>query len=241
MHAPVELIVRRLSVIFTSPFGRGRERAWTFSKALTAVSTALRGLFVARSRSLRHAEFTKSISPDPKQSSVSIPTRPRNVAGFLFLQKKRVCMPVPFWAGHYIGLPFQDHGRDRSGLDCCGLVRLVMSEQFGIALPSYVHEYQRTTQVEKIGDLVEREASHWTPVAAEREICGDAIVLRVRGRPMHVGVVLGDRQMLHIEHGINSVIESYAGLRWAERVSGFYRYKGFASHDGVSPDDPEYD
>lgn len=135
-------------------------------------------------------------------------------------------MPVPFWAGHYIGLPFKDHGRDRSGLDCWGLVRLVLAEQFNIALPSHAHEYQRTTQVEKISALIEREALAWKIIAVGQEACGDVIVLRVRGKPMHVGLVLGDRQMLHIEHGINSVIERYTGVRWADRLAGFYRYKG---------------
>lgn len=142
-------------------------------------------------------------------------------------------MPVPFWAGHYIGLPFLDHGRDRSGLDCWGLVRLVMAEQSGIALPSYIHEYQRTTQVDKISQLIEREAPKWKTISAGKEICGDVIVLRVRGKPMHVGIVLGDRQMLHIEFGINSVIERYAGTRWAERVAGFYRYKSVLDEDSV--------
>src|SRR4051812_13879091 len=111
-------------------------------------------------------------------------------------------MAIPIWAGRYIGLPFADHGRDRAGLDCWGLLRLVMAEQFGVALPSYSGEYQRTTQVEKISALVVREAQNWKIVASGSEVCGDAAVLRIRGRPMHVGLVLGDRQMLHIEFGI---------------------------------------
>ncbi|MBI3441730.1 MAG: C40 family peptidase [Proteobacteria bacterium] len=138
-------------------------------------------------------------------------------------------MPVPFWAGHYIGLPFMDHGRDRSGLDCWGLVRLVMAEQFCLALPSYLHEYQRTTQVDKISALIERESPKWKAIPLGKELCGDVAVLRVRGRPMHVGMVLGDQQMLHIELGINSALERYVGARWAERLAGFYRYK-------ISPD-----
>ena len=150
-------------------------------------------------------------------------------------------MPVPFWAGHYIGLPFRDHGRDRLGLDCWGLVRLVLAEQFGIALPSYAHEYQRTTQAEKIGALIGREACKWRPVTAGSEECGDAIVLRVRGMPMHVGLVVGDQQMLHIEQGINSVIERYNGPRWADRVAGFYRYRSFISDDELRQHDHEYD
>ena len=88
-------------------------------------------------------------------------------------------MPVPIWAGRYIGLPFQGHGRDRSGLDCWGLVRLVMAEQFGIALPSHTQEYERTTQVEKIASLVEREAKKWKIVPSGAEDCGDVIVLLV--------------------------------------------------------------
>lgn len=150
-------------------------------------------------------------------------------------------MPVPFWAGHYIGLPFLDHGRDRFGLDCWGLVRLVMAEQFGIALPSHAKAYQRTTQVEKISALVEREAEKWQPVSQGQETCGDVIVLRVRGRPMHVGLVLGDGQMLHIEFGINSVIERYSGSRWVDRISGFYRYKGFPDDDTLALQGQEYD
>ncbi len=150
-------------------------------------------------------------------------------------------MPVPFWAGHYIGLPFQDHGRDRSGLDCWGLVRLALAEQAGLALPSYIKAYQRSTQVEKISALIDRESKKWQAVPPGGEACGDVIVLRVRGKPMHVGLVLGDQQMLHIECGINSVIERYTGPRWAERISGFYRYKGFSDDDTHARHGQEHD
>jgi cell wall-associated NlpC family hydrolase len=140
-------------------------------------------------------------------------------------------MPVPIWAGHYIGLPFREHGRDRAGLDCWGLVRLVMAEQFNIALPSHAAEYERTSQAEKIGALIERESQKWKIIATGSETCGDVVVLRVRGRPMHVGMVIGDRQMLHIERGIDSVLEKYTGAHWTERIAGFYRYKGFYADD----------
>lgn len=145
-------------------------------------------------------------------------------------------MPVPIWAGRYIGLPFQDHGRDRQGLDCWGLARLVLSEQFGIALPSFAHEYRRTTEIGHISALIEREAKTWISIASGNEEGGDVIVMRIHGKPVHVGLVLGDQHMLHIECGINSVIERYNSLRWKERVFGFYRYKKFRN-DPVSYDD----
>ncbi|MEZ0260295.1 MAG: C40 family peptidase [Alphaproteobacteria bacterium] len=140
-------------------------------------------------------------------------------------------MPVPLWAGRYIGLPFLTHGRDRSGLDCWGLARLVMAEQLGRALPSFAYEYISTTEAGQIGELIARECVLWDSVAAGEERLGDVIVLRLLGHPMHVGVVLGDRQMLHIEQGIDSAIESYAGPRWRDRVFGFFRYREAIQHE----------
>lgn len=135
-------------------------------------------------------------------------------------------MPVPYWAGHYIGLPFCEHGRDASGVDCWGLVRLVLLEQFGISVPSYARNYSSTSAQDELGALVRQEAGFWRPVPAGEEKLGDVIVLRLRGQPMHVGMVLGDQSMLHIERFINSAIERYTGRRWADRVYGFYRHKG---------------
>lgn len=140
-------------------------------------------------------------------------------------------MPVPLWAGRYIGLPFVTHGRDRSGLDCWGLARLVMAEQLGRALPSYVYEYESTLQADVISELIARECVLWDRVFDGHERLGDIIVLRLLGQPMHVGVVLGDRQMLHIEEGIDSAIESYAGARWQHRVFGFFRYREAIQHE----------
>lgn len=145
-------------------------------------------------------------------------------------------MPVPIWAGHYIGLPFKDHGRDRNGLDCWGLTRLVLSEQFGLSLPSFTREYERTTSVAAISLLIERETQRWTPVSAGGEQPGDVVVLRIRGKPMHVGLVLGDGYMLHAEFGIDSAIERYTGPRWAERIFGFYRYKSVFDDEDTGHD-----
>lgn len=141
-------------------------------------------------------------------------------------------MPVPFWAGRYIGLPFKDHGRDREGLDCWGLVRLVMAEQMGIALPSFVTEYDRTSDTKRISGLIAREAGLWRAIQRGEEKQGDVIVLRLQGHPLHVGLVLGDCQMLHVERGISCAIEKYTGPRWAERIYGIYRHSGRTEKTG---------
>ncbi len=132
-------------------------------------------------------------------------------------------MPIPYWAGHYIGLPFLEHGRSIRGLDCWGLVRLVLHEQFDVCLPSYIREYTHTYHKRDIGRLIRHESRKWSLVPAGQEQCGDVVVLRMRGEPMHVGLILGDQHMMHIERHVNSAIETYTGARWKRRVIGFYR------------------
>lgn len=136
-------------------------------------------------------------------------------------------MAIPIWLGHYIGLPFKEHGRARYGVDCWGLVRLVLDEQFGFHVPSYVGEYSRTTDSAAISRLIGREALDWRPVHIGDEALGDVIVLRMRGQPMHVGLIAGDGQMLHVERGVNSALERYTTARWQCRVEAIYRYRTY--------------
>ena len=134
-------------------------------------------------------------------------------------------MPIPFWTGHYIGLPFKTHGRSCQGLDCWGLVRLVLAEQFGIALPSYINEYQNVAQIDKINDLFYREIKRHCKINYDNEKCGDVIIMLIRNKPAHFGIVLGDNHMLHIEANCKSSIENYNNKRWDDRIYGFYRYR----------------
>jgi len=133
-------------------------------------------------------------------------------------------MSIPIWVGHYIGLPFKGHGRDRKGVDCWGLVRLVMAEQFGISLPSYATQYESTAREDQLAPLIEEERKWWIPLEAGEERLGDVVVLRMRGQPIHVGLVIEAGRMLHAEAGIGSVLDSYKSARWSLRVTGFYRY-----------------
>ena len=44
---------------------------------------------------------------------------------------------LPAWTADYVGLPFKEGGRDRQGLDCYGLLRLVINERFAGTVPEY--------------------------------------------------------------------------------------------------------
>lgn len=74
-------------------------------------------------------------------------------------------MTIPAWAGPYVGLPYADKGRDRAGVDCWGLVRLILAEVAGQRLPDYSEAYTRPGDHASVADAVDaglREG--WTRV-----------------------------------------------------------------------------
>lgn len=134
---------------------------------------------------------------------------------------------IPAWATDYIGLPFADHGRTRDGVDCWGLVRLILAEQFGIIVPSYDGTYRHTTDRGDLDHLISRErAFAWSEVHPGTERAGDVVLLRCLGAACHVGLVLAAGVMIHAEVGLNTVLDRYDSTRWQARVIGIYRWDG---------------
>ncbi|MCE5229002.1 C40 family peptidase [bacterium] len=130
---------------------------------------------------------------------------------------------IPSWAEHYVGLPWLAGGRDRSGVDCWGLVRMVLDEQFHVELPLW-NECSDPEQSDCAGKAI---ASHrdgmWREIVAGEEQLGDIVLMQVAGDVSHVGLVLGGGMMLHAHRAAGSVVESYIGPRWSRRVRAFVR------------------
>jgi cell wall-associated NlpC family hydrolase len=134
------------------------------------------------------------------------------------------------WAARYIGVPFQPRGRDWDGCDCWGLFRLVYREEFGIDLPSFIGDYEGTGKAdfEDLARLITdaTAGSCWVPIADGEERIGDGIALLIGALPVHVGIVVGGKRMLIVEDGLDACTESYAELKWRNRLGGFYRWRG---------------
>ena len=126
----------------------------------------------------------------------------------------------------YIGIPYKPRGRDKTdGLDCWGLIHVVLKEVFNINVPSY-DEYDDTENWAAMAGVIRRHVTDWRKINTEFVRPGDVVLMRMRGEPLHVGVIIGPGQMLHILKGINSVIERHDGVMWKHRVLGIYRYGG---------------
>lgn len=133
---------------------------------------------------------------------------------------------LPDWVSAYVGLPFKEGGRNRDGLDCYGLLRLVINERFEGGVPEYEGiAYRPGEDRSLLAALMDERIRLWRPIAKGDEQPGDGVLLRVMGRPIHVGVVVAPGFMLHIEKNCDSVLERFtAGSRWERRVLGFYRH-----------------
>lgn len=144
-----------------------------------------------------------------------------------------------FDANKYVGLRYLAGGRDvegevaeASGVDCWGLVRLVYEREFGIKLPGHDGVNRDTTSDEDLADYAAAQMEDWERVRNPEP--GDMVRLRIRGNPMHVGIVTAPGDFLHVRAGNDSVVDRYRSRLWADRIEGFYRYSPRATGVVVS-------
>lgn len=130
------------------------------------------------------------------------------------------------WSIPYVGIHFVDGGRDASGCDCWGLVHLVYREVLGIDLPTYgeisAHDVARVT--ERIRE--DSAGAPWLPVLVAAQPFD---VLVMRGKPLHVGLMVDAAHVLHVEAATSAVIVPVSRspqVRWRRIAS--YRHEALA-------------
>lgn len=125
----------------------------------------------------------------------------------------------------YVGLPFKNFGRDFDGVDCWGLVRLVLKTECNLDLPTYgeisAHDLMRVT------DTIREESScePWIPV--DREYVKAFDVALLVGRPLHVGILVSSELLMHVEDKICTVLLPLTHPSIDRRIIGFRRHQAF--------------
>lgn len=127
-------------------------------------------------------------------------------------------------------IPFKEGGRDNSGLDCWGLVVVCYEVEFNITLPTYDDVYfinlsNLNTTSESLNKLKSDLLIDYFEEVDTPEY-GDILLASLRGRPVHVGFVISENQMLHTKRKAGVCIEDFTSFSWNKRIHGFYRYKG---------------
>lgn len=107
------------------------------------------------------------------------------------------------WADKYVGLPYKLMGRDRLGTDCYGIVRMVLKEMEGQDWPSYFEE-------DPEGSTITQLTSNLKHIELDQARDLDVAIILMRHlnenkvwelRPIHMGIFVDSKRILHIETG----------------------------------------
>lgn len=136
------------------------------------------------------------------------------------------------WTAGYVGLPYRRLGRDRSGVDCWGLVRLPLADLKGIVLPLW--DTVGPEDGAGLGEVVEagRHDGSWLPIEEREAREFDFVRMRApvvidgkeRWRPVHIGLVAPRRHILHIQRDETSQLVPIDAVR--RRITEFCRHRG---------------
>ncbi|MCL1812219.1 MAG: C40 family peptidase [Treponema sp.] len=129
----------------------------------------------------------------------------------------------PSWVAHYIGIPFVSGGRDHTGCDCYGLVRLVLLKQFGYKLPLLSLAYNNACDTTEIEPLMQNQLPLLCGNRIQQPEPGAVIVVRYAGRTAHVGIFTDDEFILHTLNriGAHCISRQHRSVRGA--MEGIYR------------------
>lgn len=128
-----------------------------------------------------------------------------------------------------------DLGRDSTGCDCWGLVRLVLAHRCEIEVPSLATSYESEANTASVNRSIEdaRVSGEWVFVPRGRERDFDVAEMVTPMRlgtkwcfsPLHVGIVVAKGWLLHTERATGSLLMRYEEPGINKRIAGFWRHK----------------
>lgn len=127
------------------------------------------------------------------------------------------------WVNKYIGIPFVSGGRDNTGCDCYGLIRLILSQEYNIGLPEFVGDYTNALDVTQTKKLF----CDMIPVLTGEKIDypeeASVALIRSHGCLCHVALYAGEDYIIHCRRDIGAVCERLSSPRITGTVEGWYR------------------
>ena len=126
----------------------------------------------------------------------------------------------------FFKIPFKAKGRDWSGCDCWGLVRLIAIEYYGIPdLPLFNEDYTNCTNRRILDAKFNVGINSFKSVSNPEP--GDFVRFRIGTLASHVGIMIDDRHFIHIEDDkVGVKKDSITGMKFEKRVLDFWRYDG---------------
>lgn len=133
-------------------------------------------------------------------------------------------MTSTIWAEQYLGIPYAEGGMTHEGCNCWGLVRLVLAEQAGIAMPAYGDLPARQIGDVARGIIPADVVSDWVKIAPAEAEALDVVLMRGVER-LHCGILVDRDRILHVETHTDAVVVPRDHYSVAPRVVGHYRHR----------------
>lgn len=126
------------------------------------------------------------------------------------------------WTQKYVGIPFQSSGREFSGCDCYGLIRLIFQNEYCICLPEF-NLYADALNPRETSILFKE----YVPVICgtkiqepeEKAVC---LIRTTSGLLSHVGLYAGDGFIIHTRNKTGAVCERISSPFFTGRIEGWY-------------------
>lgn len=127
---------------------------------------------------------------------------------------------------HLFRIPFIEGGRDEKvGVDCWGLVRFCYKQLLDIEIEAYNETaYKSMSNIDITAEGVEHIKQTSPFIEVDDPQFGDIALISMLNRPIHVGFIINNSEMIHISKSAGVVFENFRGMKWQRRLQGYYRH-----------------
>lgn len=126
-----------------------------------------------------------------------------------------------------LGAPFRHQGRDRSGIDCIGLI-IAVGRAIGVGDRWPELPYHRFPPEAFVREIL---GCYLEPLGGAPEP-GDVALIRWRRTANHLAIVTDGSDpfgLLHAYYVTGTVVEHRADHHWRDRIVALYGYRGIAN------------
>ena len=136
-----------------------------------------------------------------------------------------VPLMVPLQAQPFIGIPYKDEGCGFDGVNCYGLVHLVLKCCCGIVINPYADI--SALEIDRVNEAIAAavDTPEWLRVIGEPKLYDVALL---RGAPFLCGIVIAPKILLHVWRAPASIAMAFDDMRIRNRFIAFYRHAELA-------------
>jgi cell wall-associated NlpC family hydrolase len=126
----------------------------------------------------------------------------------------------------YINLPYKNIGRDKSGVDCYGLVKVIYEDKLNINLPDFTELLYDKDWYKTQNHIIDNIWEDWVEVTQPYKIW-DALLFysfELKTIVNHIGIMIDEGKFLHISSKYPSRVDRLTDY-WESRLYKVLRHK----------------